>query len=67
MFTFTTVLGASGTLIASGVAGKILSYYGKADLAETLHTMTHLGAYGYGLYICFKVVRMAAGVFLGTF
>jgi hypothetical protein len=67
MFTFTTVLGASGTLIASGITGKILSHYGKGDLAETLHTLTYLGAYGYGLYICFKVVRVAAGVFLGIF
>lgn len=67
MLTFTTVLGASGTLIASGVAGKLLSYYGKSDLAETLHTMTYLGAYGYGLYLCVKVVRVAAGIFLGIF
>jgi hypothetical protein len=67
MFTFATVLGASGTLIASGVAGSILSHYGKSDLAETLSTLTNLGAYGYGLYIAFKVVRVAANVFLGTF
>jgi len=65
MFTFTTVLGASGTLIASGVASSILSHYGKGDLAETLHTLTHLGAYGYGLYVCYKVVQVAARVFLG--
>jgi hypothetical protein len=65
MFTFATVLGASGTLIVSGVAGKVLSHYGKGDLAETLHTMTHLGAYGYGLYICYKVVQVAARAFLG--
>jgi hypothetical protein len=67
MFTFATVLGASGTLIASGVAGKMLSHYGKSDLAETLHTLTYLGAYGYGLYLAVQVVRVAANAFLGTF
>lgn len=67
MFTFATVLGASGTLIASAAVDQILSHYGKTDLAETLRTMTHLGAYGYGLYICFKVVQLAAGTFLGIF
>jgi hypothetical protein len=67
MFTFTTLLGASGTLIASGVAGKILSHYGKEDLSKTLHVLTYLGAYGYGLYICFKVVQVAASTFLGIF
>jgi hypothetical protein len=65
MFTFATVLGASGTLIASGVAGTILSHYGKSDLAETLSTLTNLGAYGYGLYIAYQVVRVAASAFLG--
>lgn len=67
MFTFATVLGASGTLIASATADLLLSHYGKQDLAETLRTMTHLGAYGYGLYVCFKVVKLAASSFLGIF
>ena len=67
MFTFTTVLGASGTLIASGVAGKLLSHYGKNDLAETLSVLTNLGAYGYGLYLAVQVVRVAASAFLGVF
>lgn len=64
MFTFTTLLGASGTLIASGIAEKVLSRYGKDDLAETLKKLTFLGAYGYGLYVCFKVVTTAASLFL---
>ena len=67
MLTFTTVIGASGTLIASGIAGSILSHYNKNDLAETLHTLTYLSAYGYGLYVCYKVVRLAAGIFLGIY
>jgi hypothetical protein len=67
MLTFTTVLGASGTLIASGVASKILSRYGKEDLATTLNVITHMSAYGYGIYLCIKVVRLAAGMFLGIF
>jgi hypothetical protein len=65
MITATTLLGASGTLIASGVAHKILSHYGKEDLANTLHTLTHFGVYGYGLYLCAKVVQTAARIFLG--
>jgi hypothetical protein len=64
MFTFTTLLGASGTLIASGVAELILSKYGKEDLAATLKKLTFLGAYGYGLYICLQVVKTAASLFL---
>lgn len=64
MFTFTTLIGASGTLIASGVAEKILCHYGKNDLAITLQKMTFLGAYGYGLYICFQVVKTAISLFL---
>jgi hypothetical protein len=67
MFTFTTILSASGTLIVSGIAGKVLSHYGKSDLAETLHSITYLSAYGYGLYISYKVVSLAAKVFLGIF
>lgn len=67
MITITTVLGASGTLIASGVAGKILSHYNKEELANTLQTLTYFSAYGYGLYLCVKVVSLAAKVFLGTF
>jgi hypothetical protein len=67
MLTFTTVLGASGTLIASATAGKILSHYGKEELATTLNVLTYFGAYGYGIYLCFKVVRLAAGTFLGIF
>lgn len=67
MFTFATVLGASGTLIASATAGKILSHYGKEDLAKTLNILTHLGAYGYGIYMCVKVIQTAAGLFLGIF
>jgi hypothetical protein len=54
-------------LIASGIAGKVLSHYGKSDLAETLHSITYLSAYGYGLYISYKVVSLAAKVFLGIF
>jgi hypothetical protein len=64
MFTFTTLLGASGTLIASGIADKILCHYGKEGLAETLHRLTYLGAFGYGIYICVKVIQTAAGLFL---
>ena len=64
MLTFTTLIGASGTLIASGIADKILCRYGKEGLAETLHTLTYLGAYGYGLYLVFKVMVLAAKVFL---
>lgn len=67
MLTFTTVLGASGTLIASGVAEKILLRYGKEDLATTLRTITYLSAFGYGIYLCVKVVQLAAGTFLGIF
>ena len=67
MLTFTTVLGASGTLIASAAAGKILSHYGKEDLAKTLNILTHAGAYSYGIYLCIKVIRLAAGTFLGIF
>ena len=64
MFTFTTLLGASGTLIVSGVVDAILCKKGKEDLAETLRKLTYLGAYGYGLYVCFKVVTTAACLFL---
>ena len=64
MITFTTVLGASGTLIASGIADRILCRYGKEGLAETLHTLTYLGAYGYGLYLVFRVITLAATTFL---
>jgi hypothetical protein len=67
MFTFATMLGASGTLIASGVAEKILLRYGKEDLATTLRTVTYFSAFGYGIYICIKVVQVAAGTFLGIF
>ena len=67
MFTFTTLLGASGTLIASGIAEKMLYKNGKEDLAETLHTFTFLGAYGYALYVSFKVVQLAARTFIGIF
>jgi hypothetical protein len=67
MFTFATVLGASGTLIASGVASKILLRYGKEDLANTLGVITHLSAFGYGIYICVKVIQVAASTFLGIF
>jgi hypothetical protein len=64
MFTFTTLLSASGTLIVSGIAESLLSRYGKEDLANTLKKLTFLGAYGYGLYICVKVVQTAASIFL---
>jgi hypothetical protein len=64
MFTFATLLGASGTLIASGIAETILFKKGKEDLAETLNKLTYLGVYGYGLYICFKVIVTAARTFL---
>ena len=64
MFTFTTLLGASGTLIASGIADKLLCKYGKEGLAETLHKLTYFGAFGYGIYICVEVVRLAASLFL---
>ena len=64
MFTFTTLLGASGTLIASGVADKLLCKYGKENLAETLRTVTYFGAYGYGIYICVRVIQVAASLFL---
>ena len=67
MLTFTTVLGASGTLIASGVASKILSKYGKEDLATTLGIITHCSAFAYGIYLCVKVVQLAASTFLGIF
>jgi hypothetical protein len=65
MITAATLLGASGTLIISGVVNKILSHYGKEDLANTLHTLTHFGVYGYGLYLCAKVIQTAARLFLG--
>lgn len=64
MFTFTTLIGASGTLIASGIADRILCRYGKESLAETLRKLTFLGVYGYGLYMSFKVVQVAASLFL---
>lgn len=64
MITFTTVLGVSGTLIASGVGELILKYKGKEELAETLKILTSLGAYGYGLYWCFELIQKAAMLFL---
>lgn len=64
MFTFATVIGASGTLIASGVADAVLRHYNKGDLAETLGILTRLGAFGYGLYIAGKVVLYASSLFL---
>jgi hypothetical protein len=64
MFTFTTLLGASSTLIVSGVADKLLCKYGKEGLAETLRKLTYLGAFGYGLFICVRVVQLAASLFL---
>jgi hypothetical protein len=64
MFTFTTLLGASSTLIVSGVVDKLLCKYGKEGLAETLRKLTFLGAFGYGLFLCVRVVQLAAGLFL---
>ena len=64
MITFTTVLGASGTLIASGIADKILNHYGKNDLAETLRVLTHMGAVGYGAYFVLNVLVLASHTFL---
>jgi hypothetical protein len=64
MFTFSTLLGASSTLIVSGVADKLLCKYGKEGLAETLRKLTYLGAFGYGMYLCVRVIQVAAGLFL---
>lgn len=64
MFTFTTLVGASATLIASGVADKILRHYEKSNLAETLTTLTHVSALGYGAYFVIQLVKASAFVFL---
>jgi hypothetical protein len=64
MFTFTTFLCASGTLVVSGVADNLLCKYGKETLAETLRKLTYFSAYGYGIYICVEVVLKAASLFL---
>jgi hypothetical protein len=63
-FTFATVIGASGTLIASGVADTILRHYNKVDLAETLGTLTKLGAFTYGVLMAGKVIFYTAALFL---
>jgi hypothetical protein len=64
MFTFTTLAFASGTLIASGVADRILVHKGKADLAETLRLLTHAGALGYTAYFFVKLIQSSAMMFL---
>lgn len=64
MFTFATFAGAAGTLIASGIADKVLNYYGKPNLAETLRLMTHGGAYAYGAYLVVKLLTEASRIFL---
>jgi hypothetical protein len=64
MFTFTTLVCASGTLIASSVADRILVSKGKQDLAETLQLLTHMGAVGYTAYFFIKLIQSSAIMFL---
>lgn len=64
MFTFTTLVGASATLIISSVADKVLRHYEKSHLAETLTVLTHAGALGYGAYFVVKLIQTSAGLFL---
>lgn len=64
MFTFTMLAGASATLIASGVADKVLKHYEKQDLAETLRLLTHVGAVGYVCYFASKLLITVVQTFL---
>lgn len=64
MLTFSTFAGVGITLMGSSVADKVLHHYGKADLAETLRVLTHLGALGYGVYFAVKLLQSAAYLFL---
>lgn len=56
MFIFVMVLGVLGMLIVLVIVGKILFYYGKEDLVKILNIFIYLGVYGYGIYMCVKVI-----------
>lgn len=59
-----SLAGFGATIIVSAVSQNILKDKGKPDLADTLNTVTVLGAASYAAYFVYKLIQVSITMFL---
>lgn len=59
-----SLAGFGATIVISAVSQNILKDKGKPDLAETLNSMTVLGAATYAAFFVWKLLEYSVSIFL---
>jgi len=59
-----SLAGFGATIVVSAISQNILKEKGKSDLADTLHTMTVLGAASYAAVFVYQLIQTSISMFL---